>query len=404
MPSLPVICVFGAEGVDFKSAPPIPPFELDSLDCRCYPTDEGLSEVLARDRPQAIVSVGDIANFKALTMSPFQVRRMWIHFDDLNDLEEKGQKAFMCFLVNAVQRRDETPLVTVFTPAYKTGDRMVRPFHSLLAQTYRNWEWVIVDDSDDGGETFEALSKMAERDFRVRVYKESRHSGSIGNVKRTACDLGRGEYLVELDHDDELTPEALEVVVAAYKKHPEVGFVYTDCAECQEGGEPVTYGPGWGMGYGTYRDEVRGGVPYKVSCSANINPKTIRHIVAMPNHLRTWRKSTYDKVGGHSEFMHVVDDYELMVRTFLETRMAHVPVLCYIQYRNASGNTTFDRNKEIQRLVRYVSGWYDGRIHERFVELGVDDFVWKEGQYTFWNLQDFQNPPVEPHCTVEVKP
>ena len=166
----------------------------------------------------------------------------------------------------------------------------------------------------------------------------------------------------------------------------------------------MTYGPGWGMGYGKYRQEERGGVTYQVSESANINPKTVRHIVAMPNHLRTWRKSVYDEVGGHSEFMHVVDDYELMVRTFLETRMAHVPALCYIQYRNAVGNTTFTRNKEIQRLVRYVSSWYDTAIHERFVELGVGDFVWCEGQYTFWNLQKVPNPPVEPHCTIEVTP
>jgi glycosyltransferase involved in cell wall biosynthesis len=280
---------------------------------------------------------------------------------------------------------------------------MARPFNSLLAQTYQNWEWVIVDDSDDDGKTFDALSKMAEKDFRIRLYKGSRHSGSIGNVKRTACDLGRGEYLVELDHDDELTPDALQLVVDAFEKYPEAGFVYSDCAECHEGAEPVTYGPGWGMGYGSYRDEVRGGVLYKVINSPNVNPKTVRHIVAMPNHLRSWRKSTYDKVGGHSEFMHVVDDYELMIRTFLETRMVHIPKLCYIQYRNRGGNTTFERNKEIQRLVRYVSSWYDTRIHNRLKALDVDDFVWRKGQYTFWNLQKIPNPDIEPHCTVEME-
>jgi len=402
MPSLPVICIFGADNVAFKSAPPIHQFELDAMDCRCYPTDEGLYEIIAKDRPQAIISVGKIEDFKVLSQAPFQVARMWIHFNDLSNIQEKGMKAFMCFLGNAVQRKTDEPLVTVFTPAYKTGDRMVRPFHSLLAQAYKNWEWVIVDDSDDNGETFRALSEMAKRDFRVRVYRESRHSGAIGNVKRTACDLGRGEFLVELDHDDELTPDALGLVVDAFKKHPEAGFVYTDCTECGEGGAPVTYGEGWGMGYGSYRDEMRGGVLYKVINSPNINPKTIRHIVAMPNHLRSWRKSVYDEVGGHSEYMHVVDDYELMVRTFLVSRMVHVPRMCYIQYRNASGNTTFERNKEIQRLVRYVSSWYDRKIHDRLVELGVDDFVWRDGQYTFWNLKNIKNPEVEQHCTVEV--
>jgi len=402
MPNLPVICVFGAgpSGLALKSAGPSPQFETDALDVRCFPDDSNLRYVLASHRPQAIVSIGDVSSFKKLASAPFQVQRTWIHFNSSDNLAEMGQKAFMCFLANAIQRRKDVPLVTVFTASYKTGDRLSRPFNSLLAQTYKNWEWVIVDDSEDG-ETFDRLTKMAESDSRVRPYRAHRHSGAIGEVKRTACDLGRGEFLVELDHDDELTPDALELVTGAFEKHPEVGFVYTDCTECFEGGEPVTYGPGWGMGYGSYRDEVHGGVKYKVINSPNINPKTIRHIVAMPNHIRAWRKSVYNEVGSHSEYMHVVDDYELMLRTFLATRMARIRKMCYVQYRNHAGNTTFERNQEIQRLVRYVSTWYDQRIHERLLELGVDDYVW--GKCDFWGLQKIPNPKVEQHCTVEVK-
>jgi glycosyltransferase involved in cell wall biosynthesis len=48
-------------------------------------------------------------------------------------------------------------LVTVFTPAYKSGGKIQRAFRSLRQQTYANWEWVIVDDSDDDGRTFKML-------------------------------------------------------------------------------------------------------------------------------------------------------------------------------------------------------------------------------------------------------
>jgi hypothetical protein len=161
------------------------------------------------------------------------------------------------------------------------------------------------------------------------------------------------------------------------------------------------YGDGWGFGYGSYRDETYNGLKYKVVNAPHINSKTIRHIVAAPNHIRAWRASTYREIGGHANEIHVADDYELMVRTFLHTRMARINYFLYVQYRNSEGNTHRVRNQEIQRLVRYFSQWYDKRIHERFVQLGVDDSIYDEKRgNTFWKLNMVKNPEVESHCTI----
>lgn len=399
MSDLPVVCVFGVEKIELKSEP-VFPFEARGMDCRCYLDDSGLEAVVARDRPVAIVSIGKRENFKRLEEAPRCVKRIWEHFDSKADLDDMGMRVFGSFIDRVVAGKDEAPLVSVFTPTFGTGDRISRPMMSLLAQKYDNWEWVVMDDSDDGGKTFDMLSKMAENEPRMRVYRESRHSGRIGSVKRSACGLCRGKYLVELDHDDELTPDALDLVARAFEKHPEAGFVYTDCAECFEDGRPVTYGPGWGMGYGSYRDEVIGGVNYKAICSPNINSKTIRHIVAAPNHARVWRKSVYEEVGGHNDTLHVADDYELMVRTFLRTRMVRIPRLCYVQYRNAAGNAHQTRMADIQRLVRRISIGYDWAIHGRLEELGVDDFVFDGKIPSFFKMMSVPNPPVESHCTI----
>jgi glycosyltransferase involved in cell wall biosynthesis len=311
---------------------------------------------------------------------------------------------FLCYLNNAIKDRDDVPLVSVFTPTYKSGNRIERPFLSLLAQTYKDFEWVIVDDSDDNDETFKMLSKLAERDYRIRVYKADRRSGRIGNVKRTACGLARGKFLVELDHDDELTPKALEWIVQAFDAHPEAGFVYTDSAECFEDGTPVNYPKGWGFGYGKYRTEYHGGVKYEVIDSPHVNPKTIRHIVAAPNHIRAWRKSFYDSIGGHRDGLAVADDYSLMVLTFLKTRMLHIPRFAYLQYRNSQGNAHQFRNQEIQRLVRHISTAYDEQIHKRFEELGVDDYVGAEKNMSFFQRMNIPNPAVEQHCTITFEP
>src|SRR5262249_918630 len=203
----------------------------------------------------------------------------------------------------------------------------------------------------------------------------------------------RGAVLVELDHDDELTPDALKVVVAAYKKYPGAGFYYTDFAEVDTHLNPLRYhGGSWAFGLGTYRKEMFRGQELDVANAPGISPKTIRHIVGAPNHLRAWRRDIYFKIGGHNRQLHVADDFEIMMRTFLETMMVHIPHLGYVQYHDGGQNTQRLRNQDIQRHVRFLSWRYDRRIHERFLALGVDDYIWNEEE----GFSDFSraNPDV----------
>ncbi len=264
------------------------------------------------------------------------------------------------------------------------------------SQTYTNWEWVIVDDSDDDGKTFKLLSGIAKRDHRVQVFKPGEHSGVIGKVKNWACRLAKGDILVELDHDDELTDYALDHVVKGFAQFPEAGFLYTDCAEIYPDRTSHAYRDGWAFGYGSYTDVEYHGRLYKSGSAGNINAKTIRHIVSTPNHIRAWRRSFYESIGGHNKELHVADDYEILVRTFLKTRMVRVPRLCYLQY---IGNTAQqERNRDIHRHVRSIRVHYDRMIHERLLELGCEDFAWDEKS----GCSDYHlpNPTVESHATL----
>lgn len=394
---LPVICIF-APG-DFSLVTPRgEDYEEDRLDCRCYHSDSNLDKILVQDKPQVIITTGKRSSFPNLIKAPPEVKKRWIHYDTLPDLTQMGQDAYNHYLKNVLSRQvsNREPLVSVFTPTYRTGDRILRPFRSLLEQTYTNWEWIIVDDSDDGGETFGMLKSLAKKDHRIQVFKPWTHSGTIGRVKHWACRLGSGQVLVELDHDDELTDYALEYVVNGFSQFPGAGFLYTDCAEIFEGGASYLYRDGWAFGYGSYVDVKYRGRVFKAAKACNINSKTIRHIVSAPNHLRAWTKVFYESIGGHNEELHVADDYEIMVRSFLNTRMIRVPKLCYIQYISHTAQAV--RNKDIQRHVRSIKVHYDRMIHERFLELGCEDFSWDERH----DCSDFNipNPEVEPHVTL----
>jgi len=81
--------------------------------------------------------------------------------------------------------------------------------------------------------------------------------------------------------------------------------------------------------------------------------------------------------------------------------MLHIPKLGYIQYMDHGINAQRVRNKDIQRHVRYLQGRYDRAIHERFVQLGVDDYMWSDER----GFSDFNvpNPAVVQVASIEAE-
>jgi len=386
-------------------------YEARGVDCRCFSSDVELEEILACERPQVIVSFGRREEYAVLQNASHAVQRKWLHFEgeaDAARIEAAGALVFARFLHNALavnsnrSAPNRVPLISVFTPTYRTGEmRLQRAYDSLRRQEYSHWEWVVVDDSDDDRQTLQLLASFATRDARVKVFPSLRHSGLIGEVKRRACRLAEGDIFVELDHDDEFTPNALGDVVSAFAQFPEAGFVYSNWVELHEKtGQSLTYGENWAFGYGAYCEQEYSGKTLQVAQAPPINCETIRHIVSAPNHLRAWKQEEYWRCGGHNAELHVADDYELIVRTFLNTRMVHIPRLCYLQYLDGR-NTTDARRSEIQRLVRNIAQFYDIQIHERLLELGLEDAAWDEANggtsFPFYGLS---GPRQTRHCTL----
>jgi hypothetical protein len=252
---------------------------------------------------------------------------------------------------------------------------------------------VVYDDSPDD-ETFQLLQELRRNDPRISLFRSDQPCGDIGEVKRRCCGLARGSILAEADHDDELTHHCLADVVEAFNKFPDAGFVYTDCAEVFEDGRNASYGPTFAYGFGSYRTEHYRGRDYLVTNYPSINSKTVRNIVSMPNHIRAWRRDAYYQAGGHASAVHIADDFELCVRTFLTTRMVHVKRFGYIQYLGISNeNTQRSRNQEIQRLVAYFLQRYEDEIHLRFRHLGVDDFIRQNGNCD-WSIVNPEPTPM----------
>ena len=103
-------------------------------------------------------------------------------------------------------------LVSIITPTYNCGPFIAETIASAQAQTYTNWEMIIVDDCSTDN-TKAIVDEIAEKDPRVKYYCLSENSGAA--VARTrAMELAEGEYMAFLDSDDLWMPEKLETQIA----------------------------------------------------------------------------------------------------------------------------------------------------------------------------------------------
>jgi glycosyltransferase involved in cell wall biosynthesis len=291
------------------------------------------------------------------------------------------------------------PKFSIFTPTYNTGERIYRTYESLKKQTFDDWEWVIIDDSPND-ETWGILQEISKNDFRVKVHKIYPLSeGNIGLVKHRVASLCSGEWLVELDHDDTLISTCLQELHNASLKHPNAGFMYSDVCELYEDGEMKTYDHDYSgnwyarpdnhfdFGYAGHSYVEVDGKTYINHHYPDINPLSIRFNISMPNHVRVWKKEVYDKIGGHNINTPIADDYELIVRTFLNTEMVHIKKMLYLQWNNR--NSAVDNNSvDINRRARLIRDHYDFQIHQRIIELGKHDWNWDD---LLGYSQKFQN-------------
>lgn len=254
-------------------------------------------------------------------------------------------------------------MISVVTPTFNSNpETLLRTWESLKAQTIQDWEWVVWDDSTTS-ETWNTLVGLAADDrFNVNLFRGHRHSGCIGDVKRKAFAVARGDILVELDHDDELTSECLYELNSAFSD-AKVGFAFSDWCEILPDGVSGKYPTGWAFGYGSeYWDSERN---VWVMMTPEVNRTTTSHIVSVPNHVRAWRSEVYWELLGHDPELAVADDYDLIIRTLLATEWKHIPKLLYVQHigQHTAQRT---RNSLIEQLVPQIHEKYREELDRKF--------------------------------------
>ena len=137
------------------------------------------------------------------------------------------------------------PEVSIIVPVYKAEKYLNRCVDSILAQTFTDWELLLIDDGspDRSGEI---CDEYAKKDFRIRViHKEN---GGVSSARQRGLDEAVGEYTIHVDSDDWVEPNMLEelyekakqddadIVICDYFNN--IGTKQTICRQCPSSLEP----------------------------------------------------------------------------------------------------------------------------------------------------------------------
>ena len=132
-------------------------------------------------------------------------------------------------------------MITVITPTYKRHQYLMNAVNSVLAQTYRDFELIVVDDNPVGSEERALTAQLmkAITDSRVIYVQNERNLGGAGSRNR-AIEMAKGEYIAFLDDDDMYLPDRLEVQVEAMQEHDWEVCVMDGATFKYETGKPVS--------------------------------------------------------------------------------------------------------------------------------------------------------------------
>lgn len=239
---------------------------------------------------------------------------------------------------------------SIITPTHLKNAFLLELYDSLKQQTHSDWEWVLWLN---GGASKSSIEPEILSDPRVFVYESAENNSKVGYNKNKAFHLGTGDVLVEVDHDDMLTDDCLAELDRAFR-NPSIGFVYSDSITYHVEDKFTPYDSFYGW---THKKVMFRGKPCYSMDSFKPTSHSIGYIWYAPDHVRAWRKDVYVALGGHNVDLDICDDHELVIRTYLSSKMHHIPKPLYI-YRITGNNTWLERNQAIQEKTRELFRQY----------------------------------------------
>lgn len=210
------------------------------------------------------------------------------------------------------------PRFSIVTPTYNTPPELLQAcIDSVRAQHYPHWELCLADDASPDPRVRVLLQAAAAAEPRIRLVLRERN-GHIVEASNSALARAGGDFVVLLDHDDTLAPQALQSVARALQARPQAQIVYSD------------------------EDKLD---PQGQRCEPHFKPDFNPDLLYAQNyvsHLGVYRRSLVEAVGGFRPGFEGSQDHDLLLRCVARLQdprdVLHVPEVLY-HWRQVPGST-----------------------------------------------------------------
>ena len=217
--------------------------------------------------------------------------------------------------------RENSELIAVLMPAYNSASFLAQSVQSVLNQSYRNFELIIVDDGSIDG-TLEIARTLSARDRRVKVFTQN--NAGCSAARNYALKQAEGSLIAFLDSDDTWHPDFLEKLHRALIAQPGVELSYC----------------GW-QNLGVSKER---GQPY-IPPDYEGADKTLHLLQGCPwpIHAVLTNRNLIEKAGGFKENLIAAEDYDLWLRVAIGVKIVRVPEVLAYYHHHGDSNTSANR-------------------------------------------------------------
>jgi len=227
--------------------------------------------------------------------------------------------------MNVYQTKFDHPLISVIVPAYNAEPFIEKTLNSILSQTYKNIEVLVVDDGSQD-RTAEIINSVAQKDHRVVLLQQP--NAGVASARNLGIQASQGEFIAPIDADDIWFPQNLEkLLLCLLEADPAVGLVYAWSVDVDEHDIPT----------GKFRASTIEGKVYMTLVCHNFLGNASASLI---------RRTCFDKLGGYNcklkeQNATGCEDWELYLRIAESYQFRVVPEFL-VGYRKLSGTMSCD--------------------------------------------------------------
>lgn len=274
-------------------------------------------------------------------------------------------------LIRRIEAFEWRPKISILLPVYNVDEKWLRLcINSVIAQIYSNWELCIADDCSTAEHVRPVLSEYAGKDERIKVVFRA-ENGHISAASNSALELAEGELTVLLDHDDELSEDALFWVADEIDRSHDAEMIYSDEDVIDEHG---------------HRHDPK----FKPEFS-----RDLFYSFNLLTHLSAFRTGLLRTIGGFRLGLEGSQDYDLALRAIEqidEREIRHIPRVLY-HWRAIRGSVAFSMDEK-----PYAHENARRALREHFARIGRDADVVE----SFDHLHRVVPGPASPSPTVSM--